>query len=237
LQEVGAEITGDPLTFLQDSFARYIVERREQPRNDVLTAIAAATFSDGSTPDIASLARESAFIFAAGQETTVRLLTFSMRHLAEHPEAQDRLRNERALIPNFVEEMLRLESPIKVHFRLARRTTTLGGVVIPAGTTLALLNGAANRDPRRFESPNEVQIERSNAREQVAFSRGVHSCLGQSLARAEARVTLERVLDRMTDIRISEPKHGPAGDRQWEYLQTWLFRGLAELHLEFVPVM
>ncbi len=236
LQDMGAEITGDPLTFFQDSFARYIVERRVEPRNDVLTAIATATFSDGSEPDVASLARESAFIFAAGQETTVRLLTFSMRHLAEYPDAADRLRNERELIPNFVEEMLRLESPIKVHFRLARRTTTLGGVTIPAGTSVALLNGAANRDPRRFECPNDVQIDRSNAREQVAFSRGVHSCLGQSLARAEARVTLERVLDRMTDIRISEQEHGPVGDRQWDYLPTWLFRGLTELHLEFVPV-
>jgi cytochrome P450 len=166
----------------------------------------------------------------------VRLLTVSMRHLAEHPDAQDRLRNERALIPNFVEEMLRMESPIKVHFRMARHTTTLGGVPIPAGTSIALLNGAANRDPRRFDSPHDVQIDRGNAREQVAFSRGVHSCLGQSLARAEARVTLERVLDRMTDIRISDEHHGPAGERTWEYLATWLFRGLTELHLEFVPV-
>jgi cytochrome P450 len=229
------EITDDPLTFFQDSFTRYIVERRKEPRNDVLSAIARARFSDGSEPDVASLARESAFIFAAGQETTVRLLTFSMRYLAEHPYAQERLRSDRELIPNFVEEMLRLESPIKVHFRLARRTTNLGGVTIAAGTSIALLNGAANRDPRRFESPNHAHIERANAREQVAFSRGVHSCLGQSLARTEARVTLERVLDRMTDIRVSEEFHGAADDRKWEYLPTWLFRGLTELHIEFTP--
>jgi cytochrome P450 len=201
----------------------------------VLTAIAEARFSDGSEPAVAGLGREASFIFAAGQETTVRLLTFSLRYLAEHPEAQARLRDDRELIPNFVEEMLRLESPIRVHFRLARRTTTLGGVTLPAGTSIALLNGAANRDPRRFESPDEAQIERSNAREQVAFSRGVHSCLGQSLARAEARVTLERALDRMTDIRISEQFHGAPGERMWEYLPTWLFRGLTELHIEFTP--
>jgi cytochrome P450 len=227
------EISGDPLTFLQDSFTRYILERRDAPRNDVLTGIAEATFSDGSQPDVAALAREAAFIFAAGQETTVRLLTFSMRYLAEDPGVQERLRADRALIPNFVEEMLRLESPIKVHFRLARRTTTLGGVTIPAGTTVALLNGAANRDPRRFDAPEDAQIERANAREHVAFSRGVHSCLGQSLARAEARVTLERVLDRMTDVRVSDRMHGPPAERRWEYLPTWLFRGLTELHLEF----
>ena len=229
------EIQGDPLTFLQDSFTSYVIERRAEPRDDVLTAIAAATFSDGSEPDVSGLARESAFIFAAGQETTVRLLTFSMRYLAEHPDVQERLRSQRELIPNFVEEMLRLESPIKVHFRMARHTTTLGGVTIKAGTSVALLNGAANRDPRRFDSPSEARIERSNAREQLAFSRGVHSCLGQSLARAEGRVTLERVLDRMHEIRVSEQVHGPPADRVWEYLPTWLFRGLTELHIEFTP--
>ena len=234
-REMLGTFTPDPLTFFQDSFERYIVERREAPRSDVLTAIAGARFSDGSVPDVAGLARESAFVFAAGQETTVRLLTFSMRYLAEHPDAQARLRSDRDLIPNFVEEMLRLESPIKVHFRLARRTTTLGGVTISAGTSVALLNGAANRDPRRFESPNEAQIERSNAREQVAFSRGVHACLGQSLARAEARVTLERALDRMLDIRVSDEMHGLPAERKWEYLPTWLFRGLTELHIEFTP--
>jgi cytochrome P450 len=229
------EITGDPLTFLEDSFQRYIAERREHPRDDVLTGFATARFSDGSQPDIAALARESAFVFAAGQETTVRLMTFSMRHLAEHPEHQDLLRDDRDLVPNFIEEMLRLESPIKVFFRMARRTTTLGGVTIPAGTSVALFNGAANRDPRRFDDPNAVRMDRANAREQVAFSRGIHTCLGQSLARAEARVTLERVLDRMRDIRVSEAEHGPPAARRWEYLPTWLFRGLTELHLEFTP--
>jgi cytochrome P450 len=119
---------------------------------------------------------------------------------------------------------------------MARRTTTLGGVTIPAGTSLALLNGAANRDPRRFPSPHEVQIDRANAREQLAFSRGVHTCLGQSLARAEGRVTIERVLDRMRDIRVDEEVHGPADERRWTYLPTWLFRGLTELHLEFTPI-
>jgi cytochrome P450 len=100
---------------------------------------------------------------------------------------------------------------------------------------MALFNGAANRDPRNFDQPAKVQIDRPNSREQLAFSRGVHSCLGQSLARAESRVTIERVLDRMGDIRISEAHHGPAGARRWDYMPTWLFRGLNDLHLEFTP--
>ncbi len=233
--EAGA-ITGDPLTFFQESFADYVTDRRQHPQSDVLTSLAEATFSDGSEPSALELGRESAFIFVAGQETTVRLITFALRYLAEHPEVQQQLRDDRDLIPNFLEEVLRVESPIKAHFRMARHTTTLGGVTIPAGMSVMLLNGAANRDPRRFECPGEVQIDRPNAREQLAFSRGAHSCLGQSLARAESRVTIERVLDRMGDIRIDEAQHGPAGDRHWEYLPTWLFRGLTELHLRFTPV-
>ena len=126
LEEEGSNITGDPLAFFEDSFSRYVTERREHPRNDVLTHLAEARFSDGSLPAVEDIARESAFIFAAGQETTVRLLTFSMRYIAENPDVQEHLRANRDLIPNFLEEMLRLESPIKVHFRMARRTTDVG---------------------------------------------------------------------------------------------------------------
>jgi cytochrome P450 len=234
--EDGSTITGNPLAFFEDSFARYVTERRAEPLDDILTQLAQATFADGSLPSPETIAREAAFIFAAGQETTVRLLTFSLRYLAERPDEQERLRRERDLIPNFLEEMLRLESPIKMHFRMARKTTTLGGVTIPAGMSVAVVNGAANRDPRRFECPAEARMDRDNARSQLAFSLGAHSCIGQSLARAESRVTIERVLDRMGDIRISEEHHGPAGDRRWTYLPTWLFRGLTELHLEFTPL-
>jgi cytochrome P450 len=208
-------------------------DRRAEPRNDVLTHLALAKFSDGSEPEIDILAREASFVFAAGQETTVRLLAFAMRHLAEHPDVQQRLREERTLIPEFVEEMLRLEAPIKAYFRMARRTTSLGGVSIPAGTSVMLLPGAANRDPRQFADPNDFALTRDNVREQLAFSRGAHSCLGQPLARSEARITLERILDRMDQIEVLESEHGCPGSRQWEYLPTWIFRGLSAIHISF----
>ena len=98
-----------------------------------------------------------------------------------------------------------------------------------------LLNGAANRDPRRFECPAEFRLDRPNTREHIAFGRGVHSCPGGPLARAEARISLERILDRMHDIRLSEEHHGPAGDRRFDYEPTWVLRGLHALHLEFTP--
>jgi cytochrome P450 len=98
-----------------------------------------------------------------------------------------------------------------------------------------LLNGAANRDPRRFECPAEFQVDRANAMEHLAFGRGAHSCPGAPLARAEGRISIERILDRMGDIRLSDEHHGPAGNRHFTYEPTWVLRGLRELHLEFTP--
>ena len=125
---------------------------------------------------------------------------------------------------------------MKADFRLARRATTVGGVDIAAGTPVMLLNGAANRDPRRFECPAEFRIDRPNAQSHIAFGRGNHSCPGAPLARSEGRISLERILDRMHDIRLSEEHHGPPGARRFGYAPTWVLRGLNDLHLEFTPV-
>ncbi len=226
-------LADNPLAYIEEAFTGYINDRRETPRSDVLTHLALAKYSDGSVPDVTALAREASFVFAAGQETTVRLLAFAIRHLAEHQDVQRRLRDDRELIPEFVEEMLRLESPIKAYFRMARRTTTLGGVHIPAGTSVMLLPGAANRDPRQFTDPDALALDRRNVREQLAFSRGVHSCLGQPLARSEGRITLERLLDRMPEFHVAEEYHGTPDARTWEYLATWIFRGLTAVHITF----
>jgi cytochrome P450 len=223
------------LSWLDDWFTEYIEDRRRSPRNDVLTQLALATYPDGATPDVTAVVRCATFLFAAGQETTARLLAAALKHLAEHPELQDQLRARKELIPNFIEEALRVESPVKTDFRLARRTTSIAGVDVPAGTPVMLLNGAANRDPRRFECPNEFRIDRENAQAHIAFGRGAHSCPGGPLARAEARVSIERILDRVRDIRLSEEEHGPPGARRFTYEPTWILRGLTRIHLEFTP--
>jgi len=181
-------------------------------------------------------ARVAANLFAAGQETTVRLLGSALQLIADRPDLQQLLRTERQRIPGFVEEVLRFEGPVKGDFRLSRVPTTVGGVDLPAGTTVMVVNGAANRDPRQFESPAELRIDRENAREHLAFGHGGHFCPGAPLARAEARVAIERLLDRMRDIRISEAHHGPAGARRYEYAPTYILRGLNRLHLTFEPV-
>jgi cytochrome P450 len=124
---------------------------------------------------------------------------------------------------------------VKADFRLAKHPTTVGGVDIAAGTPVMLLNGAANRDPRLFEDPDEFRIDRPNAKVHIAFGRGPHVCPGGPLARVEGRVSIERILERMRNIRLSEEHHGPPGARHYDYEPTWVLRGLSNLHIEFTP--
>ena len=236
--KIGAEGKGmasNALNWLDDWFERYIEDRRRTPQDDVLTSLALATYPDGSTPPVTSVVRTATFLFAAGQETTARLLATGLKYLCEYPELQDELRAHPERIPGFIEEALRIESPVKADFRLARRHTSIAGQDIDAGTPVVLLNGAANRDPRLFECPAEFRMDRPNATVHSAFGRGVHSCPGGPLARAEGRVSIERILDRMRDIRLSEEHHGPPSDRHFEYEPTWVLRGLHKLHIEFTP--
>lgn len=231
-----AGVDHSPLEFLYDTFRAYIEERRAEPRDDVLTRIALADFPDGTTPTVTDVMLLASNLFAAGQETTVRLLAYTMQALGEDPALQQQLRDDRSLIPNFIEEALRYESPIKGQFRLAKRTVVVGGVEIPAGSTVMLLNGAANRDDRKFDCPAEFHPDRADAREHLAFGHGIHFCLGAALARAEGRISVECMLDRLADIEISEEHHGPAGDRRFRYAPTYMLRGLSELHLRFRAV-
>jgi cytochrome P450 len=225
----------NPLEWLDDKFCSYIEDRRREPRNDVLTSLATAKYPDGSTPEVIDVVRSATFLFAAGQETTAKLLSAALQVMGDRPDIQQQLRDDRSLIPGFIEESLRMDSPVKSDSRLARKATTVGGVDIPAGTVVMVLPGAANRDPRRFDNPHEFDLQRKNVREHMAFARGVHSCPGGPLARVEGRVSIERILDRMDDIKINEVKHGPADDRRYTYEPTYILRGLRELHLTFTP--
>jgi cytochrome P450 family 150 subfamily A5 len=235
LASMPGEVAHKPLEFLYDQFTAYIEDRRRAPREDIMTAMATATFPDGTTPPVKDVALLAANLFAGGQETTVRLLSFAVRIIAERPEIQDLLRRDRDLIPNFIEETLRFESPLRVQFRMARTHATVGGVDIPAGATVMLLPGAANRDARTFPDPARFDVDRANAKYHIAFGHGIHHCAGAHLARAEGRVTINRLLDRTSDISVSEDDHGPEGARRYQYLPTYFLRGLTRLTLDFTP--
>lgn len=226
----------NPLEWLNDKFYSYLEDRRRSPRQDVLTELAQAKHEDGSTPEIEDVMNLSTFLFAAGTETTTKLVSSAVRFIADNPGFEQQLRDDRGKIPAFLEETLRMESPVKSHFRMARTTTKIGEVEVPAGTTVMLLPGACNRDARKFAEPNEFRPDRPNVREQIAFVRGAHSCPGAPLARAEGRISLNRILDRMSDLTISTEHHGPPGNRDFTFEPTFIMRGLSELHITFTPV-
>jgi cytochrome P450 len=231
-----APTSHNPLQWLNDKFYAYIEDRRREPREDVLTELAQARYEDGSTPEIDDVMNLSTFLFAAGTETTTKLVSSAVRVIGDHPEFETSLRDNRSKIPAFLEETLRMESPVKSHFRMARTSTTVGDVKVPAGSTVMVLPGACNRDSRKFDDPNTFSPDRPNVREQIAFIRGAHSCPGAPLARAEGRISLNRILDRMRDITISTEHHGPPSDRRFAYEPTFIMRGLSELHITFTPV-
>jgi cytochrome P450 len=207
-------------------FTRYIEQRRASPGNDVMSQLANVRYPDGELPEVAGLVRLASILFAAGQETTARLITSGLRILAERPALADELRSDPGGIANFVEECLRLEGPIKSTFRLALQDTRIGDVDVPAGTIVMGSIGAANRDPRVFSDPERFDARRPNARRNIAFGHGEHFCPGASLARAEARVSFERLLARLDDIQLVDAS-------KLSYAPTFIIRGLEDLPLRF----
>ena len=218
----GAEV----LARLYPYFTRYIEARRASPGDDVMTRLATVRFPDGALPEVADVVKLAVILFAAGQETTARLLATGMRILAERPLLADELRAQPESIPNFIEECLRFESPIKGTFRLALRDVGVAGVDVPAGSILMMLNAAANRDPRVFPDGDRFDPKRSNARRNIAFGHGEHFCPGASLARAEARISFQRLLTRLDDLQIPDPG-------VLTYVPSFLIRGLDSLPLRF----
>jgi cytochrome P450 len=207
-------------------FTRYIEERRQSPGEDYMSRLAHVRYPDGVLPEVAEVVRLASILFAAGQETTARLLLAGMHVLADQPALADELRSDPSGIPNFVEECLRLEGPIKSTFRLALADTRIGDVAVPAGTVVMGSIGAANRDPRVFDDPDRFDAKRPNARRNIAFGIGEHFCPGASLARAEARISFQRLLARLDDFRLVDPE-------ALSYAKTFIIRGLDGLPLRF----
>jgi len=225
----------DPLSFLTEYFSRYVEDRRENPRADMLTALATATFPDGATPEVIDVVHIASFLFAAGQETSARLMVSSAHHLAEHKDLQQHLREHPEEIPAAIEEYLRLESPVKATFRVSLHDTTIGGVDIPAGQLVAMLMGAANRDAAAMKCPEAFDAHRDDLYQHIAFGRGAHACPGGALARMEAKVFLEQLLAGTSDFDLDEKHHGPPGSRNLDYDMTYILRGLSKLQLTFTP--
>ena len=225
----------DPLVGMKALFDSYFAQRLEEPQGDLMTELAQSKFRDGTPIPFEQMSLLARFLFGAGQDTTSHLISMAIRILAERPELQQRLRADPARIPDFIEEVLRFDPPVKVGYRLALENTEVAGVPVPAGSVLTACLSGANRDPRHFDRPDRFDIDREHLRDHMAFSRGIHGCPGAPLARMESRIAIERILARTAEFRPAAAHHGQPGKWHYRFAPTYSFRSLADLHIEFSP--
>lgn len=206
--------------------AAYIAARFEQaPEPDTLMGRLAAVCAAGEF-DALTAQMIMVTLFSAGGESTASLIGSATHILATRPDLQQALRENPASIPAFVEEVLRFEPPFRGHYRHVLRDCELQGYPLRAGDRLVLLWGAANRDPAHVDAPEEFRIDRRDARGHIAFGRGVHFCVGASLARLEARIVLEHLLSHTRGFEA-------VGAPRW--LPSLLVRRLETLTLSITP--
>jgi cytochrome P450 len=209
---------------LRDYFVPILEARRREPREDLISRLADAEI-DGerlSDEEIFSFLR---LLLPAGVETTYRSTGNLLFGLLSNPQQLDAVRSDRSLIPQAIEEAIRWEPPLLMITRVATRDTELGGVPIPAGSAVMPMLGSANREGDRYPDPDRFDIFRaSNAH--ISFGLGVHVCLGTHLARLEMRVALNRLFDRLPDLRLD-----PAGDDP--HIRGHVFRSPTSLPVLF----
>ena len=190
---------GDLASVGGDGFAEYVEWRAEHPSDDLMTKLLQAEFVD-TTGTTRTLTRQEVLgyvglLAGAGNETTTRLIGWAGKLLAEHPDQRRELAEDSSLIPGAIDELLRFESPSPVQARFVTEAVEHYDQTVPAGSVLLLMNGAANRDERKFADPDRFDIHRT-VEQHLAFGYGIHFCLGSHLARLEGRIALEEVLRR-----------------------------------------
>lgn len=210
-------------------FEDMVEKRRKQPGGDLLSELANARLADGDELQPAELLGMLNQFLVAGNETTTKLLAFSARRLAEDADLAARLRADPALVEPFVEEMLRIEAPVQGLYRVAVEDCTVGETAIPAGACLWLAYASANHDESVFACPDHVELERGYSQPHLAFGFGEHFCLGAALARAEARIGISVILERLGGLGLD-----PAN--RFDFESSYVLHGLRELWLTYTPV-
>jgi cytochrome P450 len=208
---------------LRRYLADAIKQRGANPGDDLISAlITARDESDALSED--ELLAFVVLLLLAGNETTTNLIGNGLLALCRHPEQQDRLRQNRALIPSAIEEMLRYDPPVQMTVRIPTAAANIGGTEITPGSLAFILLAAANRDPAHFPTPESFDIARS-PNEHVSFGEGIHFCLGAPLARLEGAVAIEAMLEKFPRLQLANP------DAKLEYRGSMALRGLSELRL------
>jgi cytochrome P450 len=206
---------------LQEYFRGIIAQRRAEPRDDLISALVKAQ-EEGDRLSEVELLANSILLLNAGHETTTNLIGNGTLALLRHPDQLKRLRDDPALVPTAVEEMLRYDSPVQFTTRILKKDVQLGGKTLRTGQMALVLLAAANRDPEQFPDPDRLDVGRPDNKH-VAFGLGPHFCLGAPLARLEGRIVFETLLRRLPAIRLDGPP--PV------YRQNFNLRGLESLHV------
>lgn len=222
------------LVEMQHYMAARCEERRADPRDDLLSDLAGARFESGDREgelltlnELIGILRQ---LMVAGNETTTSLIAGAMKLLVEHPDELAAATADPSRIPVVLEEALRIDAPIQMLPRRALVDVELGGVVVPAGSVVRVAYASANHDEVRFPDPGTYCPERSNVRTHLAFGQGPHFCPGAALARSEARIAVEMLLDRAADWCFD-----PTFDPPYRRDLSMTLRGLSELRLTFTP--
>jgi len=212
---------------LQKYLVGHIEEKRRNPGADVLSDMLGAHMGDGAKLPLAEIVGLAEHLIVGGHETATSALGAGLAILAQHPDIAAQLRTDPSLVENFVEEVLRLESPSQGFFRIAVRESELRGVVIPKGAMVHLRFAAANRDPDQFPDPDRLDLRRANAKTHLAFSQGVHHCIGSPYARLELNTAFRSLVEAFDIIRLTP------GYERLEHVPGLSLRTLTALHLSY----
>jgi cytochrome P450 len=207
-------------------FMQLLNERRDDPREDLISALLAAEIEGERLSEI-ELVGFCMLLLVAGNETTTNLIANAILCFDEHPAATAALRSNPQLLPGAIEEVLRHRSPVQSMFRVTTEPVELSGTRIPPDQSVVAWIGSANRDPAQFPAADQFQIDRSPNRH-LAFGHGIHFCLGAPLARLEARVALSAILGRLGEFRVDR-------DVQLEALPGTIVYGVRSLPVTFGP--
>ena len=208
---------------LGDYFTAEIEKRRSNPGPDLVSALVAA-HDEGEVMSAADLLSFVTLLLVAGNETTTNLIGNGMLALGRHPDQLDALKRDPSMLPRAIEEMLRYDGPVQSTVRFTKEPVQLGGTEIPAGAFAMMIVAAADRDPAQFKNPEKFDITR-DPNEHVAFGEGIHFCIGAPLARMEARIAFEAMLERFPQLRLKDPAIKPT------YKGSYFLRGLESLPL------
>ncbi len=220
----GRQIRAEVFEEMREYFTRMTEERRQRPRNDLISGLVQAE-QDGERLTFADLLQMLVLLLVAGNETTTNLISNTMLSFLEHRDQLAKVEAEPARIPGAIEEVLRHNSPVQATVRRPTRDVEVRGKTIPANLATVVWLAAANRDPAQFPEPLRFDVERSPNRH-LAFGLGIHFCLGAPLARLEARVAYEELLGAATGFERTTEGMLPR-------VPTFIMRGVLELPIAF----